>query len=58
LREEQLTGVLAALQDQRFFERVFIDQGAVAWPGDIDLAPDAMYAEVSAKRKEAELSIR
>ena len=25
---------------------------------DIDLAPDAMYAEVSGKRKEAELSIR
>jgi hypothetical protein len=58
LREEQLTGVLAALQDQQFFERVFIDQGAVAWPGDIDLAPDAMYAEVSGKRKETELSIR
>ena len=58
LREEHLTGVLAALQDQQFFERVFIDQGAVAWPGDIDLAPDAMYAEVSGKRKEAELSIR
>ena len=58
LREEQLTGVLAALRDQRFFEQVFIDQGAVAWPGDIDLAPDAMYAEVSGKQKEAELSIR
>jgi len=58
LREEQLTGVLAALRDQGFFEQVFIDQGAVAWPGDIDLAPDAMYAEVSGKQKEAELSIR
>jgi hypothetical protein len=52
LREEQLTGVLAALQDQQFFEQVFIDQGAVAWPDDIDLAPDAMYAEVSGKQKE------
>jgi len=58
LREEQLSGVLAALKDRQFFERVFIDQGAVAWPGDIDLAPDAMYAEVSGKRKEAEVSIR
>lgn len=58
LREEQLTGVLAALQDQQFFERVFIDQGAVAWPGEIDLAPDAMYAEVSGRRTEAELSTR
>jgi Protein of unknown function (DUF2442) len=58
LREEQFTGLLAALQDQQFFERVFIVQGAIAWPGDIDLAPDAMYAEVPGKRKEAELSTR
>lgn len=58
LRMEQLTGVLAPLQDQQFFERAYIDRGAVAWPGDIDLAPDAMYTEVAGKRKEAELSIR
>jgi hypothetical protein len=30
--------VLAPLLDPRFFEQVFIDQGAVAWPGEIDLA--------------------
>jgi len=47
LRREELTGALAPLRDDHFFERVFIDQGAVAWPGDIDLAPDAMYAEVA-----------
>jgi len=44
---EDLTGVLAPLNDARFFNRVFIDNGAVAWPGDIDLAPDAMYADVA-----------
>jgi hypothetical protein len=43
---ERLTGVLAPLRDRRFFEQVFVDHGAVAWPGEIDLAPDAMYAEV------------
>ena len=47
LQVEELTGVLAPLRDERFFERVFIDYGAVAWPGEIDLAPDAMYAQVS-----------
>jgi hypothetical protein len=26
-----------------------LDSGAVAWPGDIDLAPDAMYEEIKAK---------
>jgi hypothetical protein len=42
-----LTGVLAPLQEVSFFNRVFIDQGAVAWPGDIDLAPDAMYRQIA-----------
>ncbi len=42
MREDGLTGVLEPLKDQSFFERVFIDSGAVAWPGEIDLAPDVM----------------
>jgi hypothetical protein len=54
LREEQLTGVLAPLRDARFFEQVFIDYGAVAWPGEIDLAPDAMYADVARERRESQ----
>jgi hypothetical protein len=49
LRPEDLIGVLAPLREPQFFSRVFIDQGAVAWPGDIDLAPDAMYREVAAE---------
>ena len=47
LRPDELTGVLAPLVDRQFFRQVFIDCGAVAWPGEIDLAPDAMYAEVA-----------
>jgi hypothetical protein len=47
LRPEELTGALAPLRDEQFFERVFIDYGAVAWPGEIDLAPDAMYAQIA-----------
>jgi hypothetical protein len=47
LRPEDLTGALAPLLDTQFFEQVFIDYGAVAWPGDIDLAPDAMYAQIA-----------
>ncbi len=49
LRQEELTGVLAPLRDVRFFEQVFIDCGAVGWPGEIDLAPDAMYAQVASQ---------
>jgi hypothetical protein len=47
LRREDLTGALAPLLDAQFFEQVFIDYGAVAWPGEIDLAPDAMYDQVA-----------
>jgi hypothetical protein len=45
-RAEEMTGALAPLRDVGLFDQVFIDCGAVAWPGEIDLAPDAMYAEV------------
>ena len=40
------SGVFEPLRDPRNFERVFVDHGAVAWPGEIDLAPDAMYREI------------
>jgi hypothetical protein len=54
LRREELTGVLAPLLDERFFERAFVDYGAVAWPGEIDLAPDAMYAQVAGQLHETQ----
>jgi hypothetical protein len=50
LEPEEFTGVLAPLRDTQFFNRVYIDCGAVAWPGDIDLAPDAMYRRVATER--------
>jgi hypothetical protein len=53
LEEEELTGVLAPLRDPEFFDRVFLDAGAVAWPGEIDLAPDAMYARVVGQHQPA-----
>lgn len=51
LRFEDLTGALAPLRDLQFFGRAYIDCGAVAWPGDIDLAPDEMYAQIARQRK-------
>lgn len=41
-----LTGVFTALQDPNFFSKVHIEAGAVTWPDEIDLAPDAMYHEI------------
>jgi hypothetical protein len=36
-------GVFVQLRDPDAFARVHIQHGAVCWPGDLDLAPDAMY---------------
>ncbi len=39
-------GVFAALKDVHLFNQVYLEHGAVTWPGEIDLAPDAMYDEI------------
>ena len=38
-----LTGVFERLKDAEFFARASVENGAVTWPGELDLAPDAMY---------------
>jgi Protein of unknown function (DUF2442) len=44
-----LTGVFAALKDPIVFQQARIENGAVTWPGDVDLAPDAMYQAIKAR---------
>jgi len=44
-----LTGVFEALKNPMLFEQVHVDHGAVAWPGDLDLAPDAMYSAIKSQ---------
>lgn len=41
-----LTGVFSSLKQPDFFAKVFLNDGVVTWPGEIDLAPDAMYVEI------------
>lgn len=41
-------GVFACLNDPNVFAQVFVSHGAVTWPGEIDLAPDAMYRAIQA----------
>lgn len=45
-RESHLMGVFAALKNAELFNRVSCTHGFVEWPGNIDLAPDAMYAAI------------
>ena len=46
-------GVFKAWRKPGFFEKVYIDPEGetVCWPGDLDLAPDALYEEVLTLQK-------
>lgn len=41
-------GVFEALRDQGVFAQVAVVLGAVTWPGELDLALDAMYDALKA----------
>jgi hypothetical protein len=46
-------GVFAAWDQPGLFEQVRVtDQGAVEWPGEIDLCPDALYLRLTGKSVE------
>lgn len=44
----QIAGVFAVLRQPNVFNQVSIVYGVVTWPGEIDLAPDAMYDAILA----------
>jgi hypothetical protein len=39
-------GVFERLRDVSLFRQARIELGAVTWPGDLDLAPDAMHGAI------------
>lgn len=39
-------GVFAALKDKKLFNQAHLEYGVLTWPGEIDLAPDAMHDAV------------
>jgi len=43
-------GVFAPLQDEQAFGQVRADDGVVTWPGELDLAPDAMHQAIKDKK--------
>lgn len=40
------SGVFSELRDDSIFRQVRLELGVVTWPGDIDIAPDAMHAAI------------
>ncbi len=49
------TGIFEALKDPSQFAKAYVDSvtHTVAWPGGIDLCPDALYRDVVAQQKAA-----
>ena len=45
-RDSFFRGVFEAIKDPAAFAQVRCDQGFVEWPGELDLAPDAMHAAI------------
>jgi hypothetical protein len=43
---DQSAGVFTSLRDPVIFSQAFVQSGAVTWPGELDLAPDAMHQEI------------
>ncbi len=43
---ERDCGVFKVLRNVDVFNAVFIEHGAVTWPGELDLAPDKMHDEL------------
>ena len=48
LVRSQRAGVFAALADPALFSQCRVELGAVTWPGELDLAPDAMHRAIKA----------
>lgn len=46
LVKSDAAGVFAALRDEGLFRQAKVSLGAVSWPGDLDLAPDAMHRAI------------
>lgn len=39
------TPLFAPLRSPALFRRAFVDEGTVAWPGDIDIAPERLWSD-------------
>ena len=47
LNPTDMKGALEPLRDPKVFAQAYINNGLVSWPGDIDLAPEAMHSYIT-----------
>ncbi|MEO5335229.1 MAG: DUF2442 domain-containing protein [Magnetococcus sp. YQC-5] len=48
---DENAGVFTVLREPELFKQAYLEYGAVTWPGEIDLAPDAMHDEIEQNGK-------
>ena len=48
LAQRRTGPMVEPFKDPAYFDRVFIEQGALAWPNGYDWSPVALYADMSA----------
>ena len=44
-------GVFACLKDPQAFQQAYVQDGVLTWPGELDLAPDAMHQAIATHGK-------
>lgn len=49
MSKDDFSGVFEPLADETYFAQATVKDGVVVWPNGVDIAPDAMYEEVSGK---------
>lgn len=48
MSDELIGPVYEPLRDPEYFAKVFVDEiGAICWPNGVDIAPDALYVEMT-----------
>lgn len=52
MSNDDFGGVFKPLTDEAYFAQSTIKDGVVIWPNGLDIAPDAMYDEVSRSTSE------
>jgi hypothetical protein len=50
MSKDDFSGVFAPLANESYFALAAIRNGVVVWPNGVDIAPDAMYDEVSGRK--------
>ncbi len=49
-------GVFSHLRDPQLFRQIRLMDGTITWPGELDLAPDALYQRIHRDGRHIQLS--